>query len=336
METVFVTGANGFIGSHLVRELVRRGLRCKCLVRSTSKVDVLPREGIEIVRGAIEEPETYAAALEGCDTVIHAAGLTHSLHTARMYQINGAACATLADACLATRQPPRLVYVSSLAAAGPPPRNKTLRIESDSPQPISLYGQSKRQGELALTERADRLPITVIRPGVVYGPGDLKLAEMIRPIYRWRLHVVVGFRTPPLALIHVDDLVQLILSAAERGETLRPELDSSQGYYFACDDSEFPTYWEFGQRIARSLDRRVFVWPLWRWVAMCVGFSAQTAAKLRRRSSFLTVDKIREATVRSWACSSHKAQQQLGFAPAKSLDEYLGETSRSYVEGGWV
>ncbi|MDA1052409.1 MAG: NAD-dependent epimerase/dehydratase family protein [Planctomycetota bacterium] len=336
MQTPFVTGATGFIGAHLVRELLRRGMRCKCLVRATSNVSALPTDGIEFVEGAIEEPDSYRAALEGCDTVIHLAGMIYSLDKARLFLVNSESCAILADTCLATRQPPRLLYVSSVAAAGPPPPGKSMRTESDPASPISLYGRSKREGELLLTERADKLPITVLRPGIVYGSGDQVTAQLVRPIYRWRLHVVAGFRTPPLSLIHVDDLVQLILLAAERGETLRTDPSSSEGYYFACDDSEFPTYWEFGKRIARSLDQGVFVWPLWRWVAMCVGYSAQTAARLRGNSSLLSVEKVREATVHSWASSSQKARQQLGFAPAKSLDERLPETARWYVDNGWV
>jgi nucleoside-diphosphate-sugar epimerase len=164
----------------------------------------------------------------------------------------------------------------------------------------------------------------------------MNLFEMARPIRRWRVHPVVGFRTPPLSVIHVDDLVQLILLAVERGETLRSDPASSAGYYFACDDSEFPTYWEFGQRIAKSLDQRVFVWPLWRWVSRCAGYSVQTISRLRRQPSLLSVDKVREASVRSWASSCQKSRQQFGFSPSKSLDEHLRETFQWYIANGWL
>ncbi|MCA9142598.1 MAG: NAD-dependent epimerase/dehydratase family protein [Planctomycetaceae bacterium] len=336
MRTLFVTGASGFIGSNLVRELVRRGMRCKCLVRATSSIGDLPVEDVELIEGSIEDPDSYRTALEGCDTVIHLAGIVYSLDESRLYQVNSQGCAILADACLATSQPPRLIYISSLAAAGPPPSGVEVRDENHPPQPVSLYGKSKRQGELLLTERAERLQTTIIRPGIVFGPTDKKLIDLFRPIYRWRVHVVVGFRTPPLSLIYIDDLVQLILLAVERGEVLQSDPDSSQGYYFACDDAEFPDYWQLGQLIAKSYNQSVLVWPLWRWVATCVGYAGQVFAKVSGRPTLLTVDKIREATVRSWACSSQKAREQFGFAPSQPIAPRVGETAKAYVDNGWV
>jgi nucleoside-diphosphate-sugar epimerase len=194
-------------------------------------------------------------------------------------------------------------------------------------------------GEIELQRRAGELPITVIRPGIVYGPADRNVAVLFRAIYRTRVHVVIGFRTPPLSLVYVDDLVSLILAAAERGERLPPgpaPPAAGQGVYQACDDREFPDYREFGKRIAAALDRRVIVWPLWRWVGRGVSFTVETGSRLCGRSSFLTVDKVREATASSWACSGEKARQQLGFVPPQRLDARLRETGEWFREAGWL
>lgn len=329
-QTVFVTGATGFIGTHLVGQLLNQGHEVRCLVRPNSAAKHLPRSGIERVAGTLDDPATYRSALAGCETVFHLGGLVAATRPADLFRVNGTATARLADACAAEPIPPRIVYVSSLAAAGPPLADRAFRDESDPPTPISVYGESKRAGEIALQQRASRLPVTIVRPGIVFGERDPKVAAIFKAIARTGLHFVVGFQTPRLSLIHVDDLLQLLFSAASDGETIDGNGDggySQRGYYLACDDREHPTYWQFGRRVAGALDRGVVVWPLWRWVGRTVGAAAEYLPTADGNASALSRDKIREATAWSWACSSGKARSQLAFAPALPLDDRLRQTA---------
>lgn len=337
LQTVFLTGATGFIGSHLAEALRQRGCEVRCLVRPGATRVADARPGIVPVVGRLEEPDGYRHALAGCDTVFHLAGCVNALSEAALLETNGRATALLAEACAALATPPRFVFVSSLAAAGPPPRGRDRRDESDPAMPVSKYGRSKRAGEIALERLADRLPVTIVRPGIVYGRRDPKIAAVFKAIQRTGVHFVVGFRTPPLSLIHVDDLVGLIVRAATDGETLAGAGGpAGRGYYLACDDSDHPTYWQFGRHIAAALGRGVFVWPLWRWVGRTVGGVSEAVSRLTGDASLLTLDKIREATVRSWACSAAKARDQLGFAPSLPLDARLRETAAWFREQGWL
>lgn len=339
LNTVFVTGGSGFIGTHLVGELLDRGCQVRCLVRPETPAAHLDRPGVERIDGSLTDPQTYRRALVGCDAVIHAGGLVAAPSRHDLFAVNGDGTALLADACAAVPTPPRLVVLSSLSAAGPPRIDRAFRDEADPANPISEYGRSKRAGEIALQQRANRLPVTVIRPGVVYGPADRKVAALFQAIHRTRLHFVVGFHTPRLSLIHVADLVDLTLRAALTGETLahHPDGDySPRGYYLACDDRDHPTYWQFGQRIAAALGHGVVVWPLWRWVGRTVGAVSESLFRPGRRGNVLSLDKIREATVWSWACSSAKARESLGFAPPRSLDERLRETAAWLQSHRWL
>lgn len=334
-STVFVTGATGFIGSHLAESLLRRGSEVRCLIRPGS-AGTLPA-GASPVPGRIEDPTSYRAALAGCDAVFHLAGLVAAPSRACLVRTNGLATARLADACAALPVPPRLVHVSSLAAAGPPPPGRAYRDELDPAVPVSDYGRSKRAGERALERRAGRLPITIVRPGIVYGRRDPKIAAVFKAIQRTGVHFVVGFRTPQLSLIHVDDLVALLVRAASDGETLAPDAAvSGRGYYLACDDRDHPTYWQFGRRIAAALGRGVFVWPLWRWVGRTVGGVSEAVSRFTGDTSLLSLDKIREATAWNWACSAAKARHQLAFAPGLPLDDRLQETAIWFREQGWL
>lgn len=339
MQTVFVTGATGFIGRSLVRRLLDRGCEVRCLVRPGSTAVGRVADGAVPVTGGLDAPDSYRAALDGCDTVFHLGGLVAAPRKEELFRINGGATRMLADACARQPTPPRLVFVSSLAAAGPPPVGRDKRDEADMPQPISLYGASKREGEVALQQRADRLPITILRPGIVFGPDDPKVAAVFQTIAMTGIHFTIGFRTPRLSLIHVDDMVDLAMATGERGETLNHAADgaySPSGYYLACDDREHPTYWQFGKLVGRALDRRVFVWPLWRWVGRVVGLAAETLFPPDGKSNMLSLDKVREATVRSWACSSEKARRQLGFAPAQPLETRLRETAQWLRDNKWL
>jgi dihydroflavonol-4-reductase len=339
MQTAFVTGGTGFIGRHLVDRLAGQGCAVRCLVRPGSTLAATTRPGIDAVSGTLDDPASYRDALAGCDTVFHLGGLVAAPRKADLFRINGLSTQWLADACASLPSPPRLVFMSSLAAAGPPPVGRSLRDEGDGPAPVSHYGASKRAGESALQQRADRLPITVLRPGIVYGPGDPKVAAVFQAIRMTGIHFTVGFRTPPLSLIHVDDMVDLTLAAAERGELLDHDAAgdySPSGYYLACDDRDHPTYWQFGKLVGRALGRRVFVWPLWRWVGRIVGLTAETLFTPDGKGNLLSLDKVREATVRSWACSSAKARDQLGLAPRLPLEARLHETAEWLREHRWL
>lgn len=337
MQTAFVTGATGFIGRHLVDRLVDRGCEVRCLVRPGSTPAATTRPGVGLVTGTLDDDASYRHALVGCDVVYHLGGLVAATRKADLLRVNGTGTKRLADACCALPRPPRVIFMSSLAAAGPTPRGRDLRDESDGPVWVSHYGASKRAGEVALQQRADRLPITILRPGIVYGPDDPKMAGLLRAIRVTGIHFTVGFRTPPLSLIHVDDMVDLACAAAERGETLDHDPAggySPSGYYLACDDRDHPTYGQFGRLVGRAIGRRVFVWPLWRWVGRLVGLAAETLFTPDGKGNLLSLDKVREATVRSWACSSAKARAQLGFAPPSPLEDRLREMAESLAARG--
>ncbi len=338
MSKVLVTGGTGFVGSHLVEALVARGERVTCLVRRTSRTEFLESLGVRLVYGSLEDPSSLAEAVCGQEVVYHVAGLTHVLDRQEFYRVNGEAVGRVAEACAkAAGGPPTMVLVSSLAAAGPARYGRPL-TEQDPPEPVSHYGRSKLAGEEAARQWADRVPITVVRPPIIFGPRDRACLEWFKCIKRFRLHFVPGWRRRRYSWIHVADLVWLLLEAAHRGQRLRKTDIPEQrdiGIYFA-DSGEHPTFAEMGRKMAAAMGCAVAICYVAMPVLWMITAGIEAVSRARRKPFYVNFDKIREAAAGHWICSAEKAAAQLGFSPQASLDQRLHETVVWYRQAGWL
>ena len=340
MARVLVTGASGFIGSKLTQRLVAGGDEVTCLVRSTSNIESLKPLGVRFKLGDVRDAEAVRSAVEGADAVYHLAGLISAFRARDLMEVNATAFRNVVAACAECPTPPSLVFVSSTAAAGPSPAERP-RTEGDPPAPVSHYGRAKRAAELIAQEIRPRVPITIVRPPIVFGEADLLMRPVFRSIYRFGLHLAVGVANHRYSLIHVSDLVDALLLCGQRGARLIPacngSLGSARGIYFVADD-ERPTYAELGQLIGASLGRtRVRVCdtpgPVALWFAATV---AEGVARLRRQPSIFNFDKVREARAGSWTCSSVTIRGELGFAPGASLVDRLQQTADWYRQQDWL
>jgi nucleoside-diphosphate-sugar epimerase len=264
--------------------------------------------------------------------VFHLAGRVRALGPQDFMRVNGDGVEAVAQACADQPEPPILVLVSSLAAAGH--TGDRPAIEGDPAAPVSDYGRSKLAGEQAAMTHAEKVPITVVRPSIVFGAGDRGMFQVFQPIARLGMHAVVGAGDARFSLIAVADLVEGLILAAEHGERLVLGI-AGRGIYFAA--AEDVAYLELGTLMARALDQpppRILHMPP--WSMRTIGRLGDIVSRIRSRPGWVGGDKIREVLAGSWTCSAAKARQQLSWSPAAPLADRLRETALWYRDAGWL
>ncbi len=329
-----VTGATGFIGSILVESLLdlkesreKGPERIFCLMRRPAAGTWLENLPVELVHGDLFADAALIPVLSEASHVIHLAGVTKARTEAEYFHSNAETTSHLLELCARhARKLERFVYVSSIAAAGPSLHGDPV-TEDDPPRPMSIYGRSKLAGELACQERREELPITIIRPPVVYGPRDKDVYQYFKQV-KMGLRLRLGRHERKVSMIHVHDLVAGIIIACEHpravGET-----------YFITNSQSYDWH-ELGQAVADAMHRKTLSLTVPEAVAPVLAAVSELVAKITGKPALLNFDKISEMREYYWVCSGEKARQQLGFVPALSIQEGLQNTWQWYRENGWL
>jgi nucleoside-diphosphate-sugar epimerase len=315
-----VTGANGFIGSHLCEELLARGYDVRALVRKTSDLVWIKDLGLEFVYGDLRDPGSLAAAAVGVDVAFHAGAKVRATDTTDYERVNREGTRLIAEAC-AARGVRRFILISSASAGGSATSPDNPSTEDQEARPVTLYGKGKLGAEQVLTALKDRLHSVILRFPAVYGPRDRDMVMLLR----WAKRGVLPVFGKAFSAVYVKDAARAAVLAAEK------DVPSASVYYV----SDGNCYYYKGVRdlFEELFGSRPLAVTLPSWLVRAAGWLSES---LSADGSVFNADKARELTQQCWVCRPDKAGRELGFVPAYDLKSGMTETVKWYQEQSWL
>ena len=319
---MLVTGATGFVGSHVAERLGQLGYRVRTLVRPTSDTGFVDRLGFEKVEGDLEDAGAVARATEGVEVVVHCAALVGDWGPVERYRrVNVGGLRTLLDA-VASRPLERFIHTSSL---GVYEARDHFGTDESVPPPASHidgYTQTKVESEALALEyaRTRGVPVTVLRPGFVYGPRDRIVMPKLLEALRSRRMVYLGSGEQAMNSIYVGNFVDAVILALEKPESI--------GQVYNLTDDERISKRRFFQTLARlaGLPEPTRSIPL--PVARTVATVLETLARLLGREEAPILNQARVKFLGlNLDFSCEKAKRELGYAPRLGFDEAMATTA---------
>lgn len=321
----FVTGGTGFIGSHLVDQLLQDDSysEVRCLVRSNDKW--LENKPFTRVKGDLHDLQVLREAVDGVDVVFHLAGVVKAPDYQIFERANVEATENLVRIAQ-KRGVKKIVVLSSLAAAGPSENGPV--TESDSMRPVSMYGRSKKAMEEMIHSVADEnTSVTILRPSAVYGPREDQIYSFFKMASKRICPIIGNGEHPRVSMVYVRDVVQGIEKAARQEET---------GIHTYFISGEHIHNWnEIRDITTNVLGKKavpVYVKP---------GVVKKIAGVIEKTASFFGTYPVinrekADELILEWICSIKKAQVELDYKPRYSLAEGISRTIHWYKMHHWL
>ena len=312
---VLVTGATGFVGSHIAEAFVAAGHTVRCGLRATSDPRWISALPVERVLLDLDSPTHLSQALEGVETIVHAAGITRARRPEDYYRVNAGGTRKLAEAAREVGVE-HFVYISSLAARGPDGHE----------HPASDYGRSKLEAEKHLRALDGPMRPVVLRPAAVYGPHDTDLLPLFKMAGRGWLVLPSGAGS--LQPVYAADVAKAVLAAADKpGASFGPFPLAEESSYSWC---------EVSRKLEEALSRRFRTVRLPGAGFTLAGRAAELAAKPFGAEPPFDERRAEDLAIHTWTCEPSITEQELGWRAEVPLSEGLKRTARWYRDEGWI
>ncbi len=320
----FITGGTGFIGSHLVDQLIKEGdHELRCMVRNNEKW--LEGKDYKKITCDLNDISALQKAMDGVDVVFHLAGVVKAKETRIFERVNVEGTENLLRVAQKLSIP-KIIISSSQAAAGPS-YNEPIS-EDDEMMPVSRYGESKMRMENMIHKIADQSQqVTIIRPSSVYGPREEDIYTFFKVASKGICPIIGRGHGKSISMAHVNDIVDGILLAAKHEHTgVRTYfLSSERGY----------NWHEIRDATSNALGKKLLTINVPARMVKSVGKITEKTASFFGNYPVMNEDKAREMVL-SWVCSVDRAIKELGFKQKIDLNEGIHNTINWYKRHNWL
>lgn len=322
-----VTGANGFVGSHLVDLLLEKGFLVRCVVRKQSDLRWLKGKKVEFFDCGLFNKDGLRKAFAGASYVFHAAGVVKAKRPDEYYRGNVETTQVLLETAQEFKNDiERFVIISSQTASGPALSERPVN-EEDECKPLTTYGRSKLEAERISHKFMNKFPITICRAPAVYGQRDTEIFIFFRTFYKG-LFTTIGFDKKLISLIHVSDLVNGIYLAAIN------ELGIGETYFIGSE--QYYTWEEVGETTSRIISKTPLHIKVPHFAVYTIAAVAQFISLFTSKAATVNIEKAKDITQARWICDTSKAVKDLGYRQKISLDEGIAKTIDWYKKMGWL
>ena len=320
MKHVFLTGATGFIGRHLAKLLLGRGIRVTALVRDKSRLKDLE---VQLLEGDITQRETLSIPAD-VDTVFHLAGLTRARKRREYFDVNETGTANLVEVVEQEVPDAHMVYMSSLAAIGPSPSLEEPVREDTPAHPVSSYGESKLAGEKHVL--ASNLSSTIVRPPAVFGEGEKDIFTFIQMANRG-FSLFPGSSERWFSMVYGPDLCRVVVELADAFRGKRTS--------FFAGYPEFFSWATFRAAVAEALGKKIRTIRIPMFSIYPIAVTQELVSFFTRKPALLNLEKCREIVEPFWTCDV-SGIKQAGISPATPFTQALEQTIQWYRKNNWL
>ncbi|MEE9553887.1 MAG: SDR family NAD(P)-dependent oxidoreductase [candidate division Zixibacteria bacterium] len=327
MKKVLVTGANGFVGSHICEAFIEAGYSVRAMVRESSDLANIKELDMQLAKGDLDNPESLEAAVSDMDIVINSAGLTKTLDPREFERVNiGGTENILRTIESVNPDLKRFIQISSTAAVGP--SDSQIPICENRPcKPLTAYGRSKLGGEKMALSFKNRFPLTILRPSAVYGSRDKEMLSFFKAI-KFGIKPTFGKGECYSSFSYVKDLAQATVKATES--------ETSSGSIYFIAEKKYYSYSEAGDIISEELGVRAIDIHVPVSMIVFAGRISELIAKIRNKPSIFTADKALEISQKYWIIDTSKTEKDIGFTAPTSFKDGVRETVEWYRSHRWL